>query len=123
MPLTAPPGATPSPVTSKLVPSGRTTRRRVNSLTVKVPVLSEHMKVQDPNASTAINRRIITAWRAMRRIPMARATVSAAGNPSGMVETASPIPIMTMASVLYPPSAAMMPASNRMATMIAPATV
>ncbi len=46
------------------------------------------MKVQEPSASTATSRRTITLRRAIRRMPMASATVSATGRPSGMADTA-----------------------------------
>ncbi len=94
------PGATPSPVTLKRSPSGSRMRRMVSSLTVRVPVLSEQMKVQEPSASTAISLRMMTRHLAIRRMPIASATVSAAGRPSGMVETARPIAIITMSREL-----------------------
>ena len=47
------------------------------------------MKVQEPSASTARSRRTITFRLDILRMPIARATVSATGRPSGMTETAS----------------------------------
>lgn len=87
-------------MTAKLIPSGSTIRLTVISLTVRVPVLSEQMKVQEPSASTAISLRMMTLCLAMRSMPMASATVRAAGRPSGMAETARPIAISAISEVL-----------------------
>ena len=62
--------------------------RTVNSLQVNVPVLSLAISVQLPKPSTAASRRTITPRRAIRAVPMDRATVKATGSPSGMADTA-----------------------------------
>jgi hypothetical protein len=56
---------------------------------VRVPVLSETMAVQEPRVSTASRWRITALFSAIRRTPIASATVTTIGRPAGMAATAS----------------------------------
>jgi hypothetical protein len=98
----SPCGSYPAPVTSKERPSASSTARTVSSLQVSVPVLSLATSVQLPRLSTAGSRRTMAPRFAMRRAPMASATVSATGSPSGMAETASATPNMNISATPRP---------------------
>ena len=76
-------------------------------LSVSVPVLSVAITVTDPSASTAESLRTTARCRAIRSTPIARATVSTAGSPSGTAATASATAKMTIAGVRPRPSAEM----------------
>jgi len=59
---------------------------------VIVPVLSEHITEAQPNVSTAGNFLTIALFFIIRCTPSDKATVTIAGNPSGIAATASDTP-------------------------------
>ena len=67
-----------------------------------MPVLSEQMTVTAPSVSTAGRRRTIALRRAMRRTPIASATVMIAGSASGIAATAMPTAARNMSAALKP---------------------
>ena len=84
--------------------SARTTSCAVISFLVSVPVLSEQITVTAPSVSTAGSRRMIALRRAMRRTPIASATVMIAGSASGIAATAMPTAARNMSAALKPRS-------------------
>ncbi len=69
-----------------------TTRWRVISLLVSVPVLSEQITEADPRVSTELRFLTIASRRAIRCTPMESTTESTAGSPSGTAATARETP-------------------------------
>ena len=65
---------------------------------VSVPVLSEQMMEALPSVSTAGRRRMMAFFFAMRCMPMESTTVTMAGRPSGMAETASDTLVMKISN-------------------------
>jgi len=63
-------------------------------LVVKVPVLSEHMTVVQPNVSTLISLLTIALCLAILLVPKAKQVVITAGNPSGIAATANATAIL-----------------------------
>ncbi len=69
---------------------------------VRVPVLSEQMTEALPSVSTAGSRRMMAPRSAIRRTPMERTTVTMAGRPSGMADTARETEIMKISITAIP---------------------
>ena len=72
-------------------PTAVTTVRTVISLVVRVPVLSEQIRVTEPSVSTAGSLRMIAFRRAICWTPSAKVMVTNAGKPSGIAATAKPM--------------------------------
>ncbi len=81
------------PVTSYILPATNIFFT-VIAFWVRVPVLSEQITVVQPRVSTAGNFLIIAFLFIIRCTPKAKATVTMAGNPSGIAATAKLIPAM-----------------------------
>ena len=79
-------GGAPSPGTQAVPSASR--RSACMRFCVKVPVLSEQMKVTEPKVSTDGRRRISAFCDTMRRAPSASSTVTTAGSASGIAATA-----------------------------------
>ena len=69
---------------------------------VSVPVLSEQMTDALPSVSTAGRRRMMAFFFTMRCTPMDSTTVTMAGRPSGIAETASETAVMKISMTGMP---------------------
>ncbi len=97
--------------------------RRVISLRVRVPVLSEAITDAEPNVSTECRFRM-TAWRrASSRTPTARTSDRIAGRPSGTAATASDTPIRRMATRSATDSTPLIRASATITSTAMPITI
>ena len=72
-------------------PSAKNTVRTVMRFWVSVPVLSVQMTVAAPSVSTAVRWRTSALRRAMRCVPIARASVTVGSKPSGTLATMMPM--------------------------------
>ena len=76
-----------------IIPSlSRLLSQTVHHLISITPVLSQHMYVAHPNASTAGNFLMMAFFLAILITPSARVTVTQMGRPSGMAATARETP-------------------------------